>query len=447
MRQHWTQPDDAGSPLRGAEVHRYGRRRRTLEQQHRNEPIGAEPSIVALDAWTGDLAQRRLRVIDGALAVDMFATPSETKRLYVFLSAGGGALKSGDSPEFPRVNWHAWFDGVCVNIDDPTFSAFPGALQTGWYLGTPEQDAVVTVAAVIERIRSRFDIDRGEVVVIGSSAGGTAALRIAAAVPGATAIAENPPIYPHEQSSIQYFRRAGLEIDDGPLLQRASLRHILDHEQSRFLILQNGEDTEVVSQLRRLLSEAQLPLPGIGLSETGALSLYITSVPAVSPHHAFLSAGELVSVAAVARRDTTPAMRGAVLDAVHESLRGRTLESDRASNLEGWTRLLSHLDVPALAPAPPAHDRSVMRLPLAARPETTYRLRLGHRATQVFMAVDFTPDVCAAHEDDIAEIAATLGARTKHHAEGTTLSLTRVPLDAAPQRLRALVDATAPLFT
>lgn len=446
MGQSWTKQAHDGWPLADVEAARYGRRRQAVERSYQDEPIDAEPSVVPLAEWTGDLAPRRVRVIDGELAVELFGTPSATAKLLVFLSSGGGRQKRGDRPEFPRADWHAWFDAVCVNIDDPTFSVYPGALHTGWYLGSHDQNAVDTVAAVIERIRAHSGIAAEHVFIIGAASGGTAALKVAAAVPGATAIAENPPIYPHKQSSAAQFQRAGLTLDAGPFLDRNALEHIVSHPRSRFLILQNGEDAEILHQLRRLLDDAGLPMPGVGLSETGPLSLYVTSVPSGSPHHAFLSVGEFRSVLRVAGRDTPPETRAVVLDTVHESLRARTLANDRARNLQGWARLLPQIDFPALLPAPAPGGAAVVRLPLAARPDIAYRLRLSHRGERVFMAVNLADDVADAHEEQIAAVVSRMGANAMHGTDGTTLSIAEVPLERAAQTLREFVDATASLF-
>lgn len=447
MQYSWTKHDTDGYALADVEAADYGRRRQAVERQHRRDVLTAEPAVIELDTWTGDLAPQRMRIIDRDLSVEMFGTPSTRGPLLVLLSSGGGASKDGTEPEFPRANWHAWFEGVCVSIDDPTFAAFPGALNTGWYLGTHDQDAVATLAAIIERIRFHYGIDADEVFILGAASGGTAALKLAAAVPGATAIAENPPIYPHRDSSAAQFQRVGLALDTDPLLERNSLEQIVAHNRSRFLILQNGEDTDTLHQLRRLLDEAGLPMPGVGLSEAGSLSLYITSVPAISPHHVFLSAGEFRSVLRVAGRGTPSEMRAVVLDTVHESLRGRTLANDRARNLQGWARLLPQIDLPALLPPPAPGNGAVVRLPLAARPDIAYRLRLSHRAKQVFIAVNLPDDAADAHEAEIAEIVSTMGANAMQGTDGTTLSIAQVPIDRAAQTLREFVGATAALLS
>lgn len=446
MSHSWTGHGRERFPFDNSEIAKYQSRRREVEQQHKRELVAAEPSVHPLATWDGDLTDRRLRVTDGELSVELFATPSTTQRLYVFLSAGGGAKKTGNPPDFPRVSWHPWVDGVCVNIDDPTFAAFPGRLQTGWYVGTRRQDAMTTIARMLGRVQGRYQIRTEDVFIIGSSAGGTAALKLAAAVPGATAIAENPPVYPHEQSSIKYLLRAGLDIRSGDLRDRNSLRGIIDHETSRFFILQNAEDGAVVGQLRRFLEECGLPLPGVGLSQIGSLSVYFTSVPTLSPHHAFLSVGDFLSVLRVVSRSSSPQTRAMVLDAVHESLRGRALAADKASNMQGWIRLFSELAVTALAPLPLPSDRSVVRLPLESCPAVSYRLRLGHQAKHVFMAVDLKAETVEKFATKIDDLVPALGAKLTENANGKTVSISGVPLEAAAEKLRSLVDSTAPLF-
>lgn len=445
MSRQWVPQKDMAYSLGKIAISDYGVRRRRIESRHSKELVAAPPSGIRLSRWNGDLSARRIRVRDGELAIEMFGTPSQTKRLHVFLSAGGGALKDGVTPQFPRVSWHPWLDGVSVNIDDPTFFAYPGQLQSGWYLGTPEQDSVVSIAAVIARIQSHYDIDNADVFIIGSSAGGTAALKVAAAVAGSTAIAENPPIYPHEQSSIKYFRRAGLDLESGVFRERNNLGYLFDHPSSQFLILQNAEDEVVVEQLGRLLDGIGLSMPRIGLNESGPVSLYVTSVPALSPHHVFLSVDDFRSVLRVAGPATTRETRAAVLDAVHEGLRARVLATDRISNLKGWARLFSALDVPALADLPLPVDSDVVRLPLRDNTEVSYRLRLGHRA-KVFMALDVKPRLAAISEREVREIGASIGAKVSKGTYATTLSFAGVPLGEAAGRLARFVEATSSIF-
>lgn len=407
--------------------------------------MAADPTVVTLAAWDGHLEQRRLQVHDGEIVVDMFGTPSEKKQLHVFLSAGGGALKDGVNPQFPRVSWHPWMDGASLNIDDPTFAAYPGKLQTGWYLGTPNQNAIVTVAAIVDKVRAYYGVRANDVYIIGSSAGATAALKLAAAIPGSTALVENPPLYPAESTSARHLLRAGLDQTDPVMLARNDLRHILGHESSRFVILQNVEDKPFIEQLQRFLKIAGMPKPSSGLNESGSLSLYLTSIPSLSPHHAFLSVHEFCSVLELVRSGAPLAPQVAVLDAVHESLRARILASDHLSNIKGWIRLKSELNVPLLEGLPTPSTADVVRIRLRDKQEVIYRIRMGHLAAKIFIAVNIGKNASAS-KTQIDSVATMLGATVSTLDGGFRIGLSGVPMVKAADKVNQFVEATAPLF-
>ncbi|MGA6128334.1 MULTISPECIES: hypothetical protein [unclassified Microbacterium] len=397
--------------------------------------------------WNGDLSKRRVRVVDGDLSFDCYGTPSRTPRLHVFLSAGGGKLKDGVNPTFPRSSWHPWVDGVSVNIDDPTFAAYPGRLQTGWYLGTKERDAIEPLIDIVARIQLSYGIADHDVIFVGSSAGGTAALKLAAALPGSTAIAENPPIYPHLQSSIKYFRRVGFELDSAEMKQRNALDGLFDHSQSRFFIFQNLDDTSVMPQLDDLMAQRGLVVPGVGVHTIGSATLTMTSAPTLSPHHVFLNEDEFRAVLRSVDRSVAASERAAVLQVVSDCLRNRALMSDRLSNLKGWGRLLAELDAPELDLSIQPVEEEVLRIRLRSHPEVQYRMRLGFAAKQVFMAVDVKRSTSSASPDLIQRTADAVGARAAVGRDGSTLSIARVPMDDAARRLRDFVRATVTLFS
>lgn len=442
----WNTRTDAARPLIDAALDEYSERRRGLEAMHPRRAVTGESVEYRLQRWNGDLSKRRIRIVDRELSAECFGTPSSTQRLHVFLSAGGGRLKDGVTVEFPRASWHPWLDGVSVNIDDPTFASFPGRLQTGWYLGTPVQDGVIFVAEIISRIQARYGIPNDNVYIIGSSAGGTAALKVAAAIDGATAIAENPPLFPHRQSSVKYYQKANLDLDTGVFRERNELGHIFQHPSSRFFILQNAEDAVIVEQLKELLADSGLPLPGIGFHESGSLSLYFANVPTTSPHHAFLTVGEFLSVLRIAPRPVRVEIRAQVLDAVFEGVRGRALAGDRISNLKGWAKFFETLNVPALEDPPRPSDAAVVRLALRARADVTYRLRLSHQAKNVSIALDVKPETSLASPEEVKRTAEANSAALSAGQSGWTLRIAGTTLDHAAARLRGFVDGTAHLF-
>lgn len=446
MTKQWAPRAELQHSLGAMHASVYHSARVERESSRRSRHLAATPAIVHLSEWDGNLGRRRIRIRDRRLDIEMFATPSVTKRLYVFLSAGGGPLKDGERPNFPRSSWHTWLDGICLNIDDPTFFSFPGKLQTGWYLGDRQQDAVGSIVEVIRKVQEHYGVGDRDVYVFGSSAGGTSALKLGKGLPGATVIAENPPLYPHESSSVKYLRRIDIDLEDDEYRARNDLEHVFDHSGARYFIIQNAEDEVVMRQLTRLLAANDLPEPRIGLNQSGALNVYMTSVPSVSPHHVFCSVQEFQSVLRSMDHEVSPASRATILDAVHESLRARCLNEDRISNLKGWAKLFDSLDIPLLADLPLPTDAGLVRVALRSRSQVVYRMRLARQAKSVFIAVNANVRDIQLSRKEVEQVAESLGAKAVGRDDDLRLSLSGVPLAEAPERLGKFVEATARIF-
>lgn len=437
----------AAHPFRDIDPARYPDHRREIEARHVSGLLVREPVVAELHSWNGDVSARRLRIESGDLVLECFGTPSDTKRLFVFLNGGGRPLGDAGWSNFPRASWHPWLDGIGLNIDDPTYYAFPGELKSGWYLGSERSDGVAAVAATVRKVQERYSIKSENVVFVGSSSGGTAALKIAAATPGALAVAENPPFYPHLRDTATYFARVGLDLNDPRQRRRNDLRHVLDHPHSRFFVLQNAADVSVAHQLDSFASDASLRLPRFGLNEYGSLSVYCANIPTVSPHHAFLQVEEFLSVVVALDRTAHEQTRSAVLDAVHSSLRARSLATDQIWNLKAWANMFAELDIPALADPPAARTDSVIRIPLRDDKSIKYRLRLSHKARDVFMAVDVKPGAVRVTEETFETIVKALGARVSESTDGRTVSVANVPVEMAAERLKVFVNATRVFFS
>lgn len=426
-----------------AEEYEKARRQLAADQK---AAVSSTPVVqMNLDDWDGDPSPRRLRLIDRSLVIDCFATPSRVKKLNVFLSAGGGQIKDGIIPSFQRVGWHPWFDGVNVNIADPTYSAYPNKLYTGWYLGNEHQDAVLSVRDVIRRIQTRLDISNENVVIIGSSAGGTSALKLANIIPGSTAIAENPPVYPHQRTSAKAFSSIGIDLEEKKFADRTNLSGIFTNKASRFFIIQNAFDGGVVKQLQELFKSEGLKFPGVGLSTVGAVTLYLASIPARSSHDTFLSETEFRSVHAVLGRTVPPADRAAAFDAAFESLRQRIHLQDRLASLRIWTRIVSELNAPQLSTPVPS-DGVSYTLPLRDAPSIGYRLRLNYNLKSAYISVPVGRNSTPLALNHIRQVAETSGSDLVLNGSEPTLRISNTPIAQVASRLEEFVAATSHLF-
>ncbi|WP_156925256.1 hypothetical protein [Nitratidesulfovibrio termitidis] len=117
--------------------------------------------------------------------------PGQSSALFVMLP---GALdrKAITLPYFNRWMWahRGLFPGSVLCVADPTLER-NSALRLGWFLGSETHDATEELACLIANFAECKGVARDEIVFWGSSAGGFAALALAASVDGSLAVAIN----------------------------------------------------------------------------------------------------------------------------------------------------------------------------------------------------------------------------------------------------------------
>lgn len=117
--------------------------------------------------------------------------PAAAKRLFVMMPS---AVKRDlvTLPCFSRWTWafKGVFPGHVLCLADPTLNAHP-ELGLGWFLGNHEHCATDEIAGFVTQLAASKGIAREDIFIWGSSAGGFAALALAAKIPGATAVAIN----------------------------------------------------------------------------------------------------------------------------------------------------------------------------------------------------------------------------------------------------------------
>ncbi|KQT99843.1 DUF6270 domain-containing protein [Sanguibacter sp. Leaf3] len=113
----------------------------------------------------------------GALAVDLAVVPRDSDVLTVYLHGG---VEPGPD-RLPRFEWLRSLAGrpeSKLYISDPTLS-IDEQLKNAWYVGTEGEDLTPRLAQIVDAVQAQ--VGARHVVLIGSSAGGFAAARIASA--------------------------------------------------------------------------------------------------------------------------------------------------------------------------------------------------------------------------------------------------------------------------
>lgn len=400
-----------------------------INEKHDKTLLNKKPVCFSLNDWDGNISPRRFIVRSNHLAFECYATHSPQKKLFVFLSAGGGQVKTGKRPEFQRASWHPWLDGICLNVADPTFSIYPGKLNTGWYFGSKDQDAILPLAKLIEKVKLQYNIEAKDVFIVGSSAGGTSALRLATVLDGVTAIAENPPFYPHKRGSSKRFLEAGIDLSSSEFLERNSLAGVVGNDASRYFVLQNAADKQPMKQLNDFLDKFGFSPLRLGLNAYGAFNVYCSCVPAQSPHHTFMSKDEFRNLHYALSLGFSGQALSLLLDSLYAGLKVRVLQNDKLKNLKCWSLFLSSLDLPELV-LPSITDFHILKMPLVNNHHVVYRALLNHSGKRVTFSLDFSK-ITSLNDQAVLEICSRLDAHVIDKDGVSKLVISNVPIDKA----------------
>ncbi|WP_263119069.1 heparinase II/III family protein [Cellulomonas sp. RIT-PI-Y] len=146
-----------------------------------------------------------LTVEQGGLTQPFLFVPGEGSVLTVLFH---GALDRTRTalPRFERVRTHERFGGPLLAVGDPTLD-LDRTLRLGWYLGTGDVDLPVLLAEQISRAAAA--VGARQIVLVGASGGGFAAIHVAAHLEGSAVLVINP-----QTDLSAYFRRLVVPATD-----------------------------------------------------------------------------------------------------------------------------------------------------------------------------------------------------------------------------------------
>lgn len=177
-----------------------------LSRMVRLQPVGSPVNPFSPDFPTTHRTYDSLAgftpVVDGrqTISVDVEGVPFDlladlkpgSRDLVVF---GQSALTRSavELPHFHRWTWLHDLEASGLVLSDPTL-LLDDHLDGGWWFGTPTRDYVVEAVAVISEIVRALGLRNEDVVFYGGSLGGFSSLMMAACLPGARAVVDNPQV-------------------------------------------------------------------------------------------------------------------------------------------------------------------------------------------------------------------------------------------------------------
>lgn len=311
--------------------------------KHRNNnriKLNDEIELISYEKWDGSLNSKRFDVEINERVLECFSTVKSHKFLNVFLSSG--ANRKGEVRTiFERVSWHKWFDGICINIDDPTRKWHSPDITVGWYFGDSKVHALDNILDIVKKIINYYKIDPGNVNFIGSSSGGFSALWLATRLEYSSAYAGSPQFFVANWPSSKFFSNTGIDLKD--YKDRIIVGDL--NKKSRYNIVFNFESkSDIKGQLTPFLTVNNITSVDYGLNVFDNVKILCRSFSniAVSPHVEFENVAEFILFKNfVDCKSISIADSIILLNALYELNFDRQLSRDKIFAEQAWTILLS----------------------------------------------------------------------------------------------------------
>ena len=187
--------------------------------------------------------QNKYTIEHESVPFEFLFLPSAEKKLYVLLSSARLHFRR-TYPAFMRWKYQNFFKGNILCVDDPMYYFHPDTYGAAWFYGTEDVSYVALLVDIIKKFMKQLNIEADQVVFLGSSAGGTAALYCANLLDNSAAIASNPQFELkdlHSQITAD-FKKIGLDLYEQDKLNRNHMT--LTNPKSRYAIAMNARSEE-----------------------------------------------------------------------------------------------------------------------------------------------------------------------------------------------------------
>lgn len=236
--------------------------------------LAAEPKEFSVGEENERLPEIRFYTLLGSARIEGFFHQGNISKLYVIFD--GSRSRSGGRglaplPSFSRWSWHKQTDASLVSIEDPMFYTFPQC-TLGWYYGTKDEDYRQYCAQCIGKIADLLHIENDDIILYGSSGGGTAAIGVSRYLPGCSVVAINPQLfldkYPYSEE-LENITGMRLRTEADQFLRNDNCRIIRENPGSMYFLIENvRSDGDYVTQFRAFCKNAGIN-PVFGIEKNG----------------------------------------------------------------------------------------------------------------------------------------------------------------------------------
>lgn len=210
----------------------------------------------------------------------------EGKPLYVILNGTRAAGYRG-RPQFSRWSYYKFLNGSMLNIADPMLDLFQG-LVLGWYYGTTKVNYRQIVAELVLRIATMYHIKESDIIFVGSSGGGAAAIECANYVKGSKVVAINPQLVLAEHVYAKRFTeitKNNLQNDKQGHRHNA-IFYLQENQYTEFILIVNMRSIEDIKQLQNVCKEKGISVKyGLNIYDNLIIWIYDGNMGEYLPAH------------------------------------------------------------------------------------------------------------------------------------------------------------------
>lgn len=190
-------------------------------------------------------------------------------------------------PSFPRWSWFPFIDANYLCMEDPMYYEF-AELKIGWFYGTATEDYRKYVVDIINQLAVKLKVS--EIILYGSSGGGSVAIAIGSQIPNSRVVAINPQVMLHQFPQAKNFERiTGVDLQHDDLGRNNTCAMLTGAPKTKFLILYNLQShDDMENQCKPLVDKLGMDVK-YGLNKRNNVDIWIYDAKSNNPHTALES--------------------------------------------------------------------------------------------------------------------------------------------------------------
>lgn len=180
-------------------------------------------------------------------------------------------------PSFSRWSWYKDTNASLISLEDPMYYTFP-ACTLGWFYGTRDEDYRKYCAECIRKIAELLGVENRDIVLYGSSGGGTAAIGVSRYLPGCSVVAINPQLllekYPYSEE-LEKIIGTDIRGEKDLFIRNDNSRIIRETPESMYFLIENvRSDADYVTQFQNFFRTSGIR-PGFGIEKNGNIITWL----------------------------------------------------------------------------------------------------------------------------------------------------------------------------